>query len=189
MRSTRLPLPLGIALAAALSCLASGCDRQAAPEAPPAPQPVAAPAAAPAAPAAPAASGLRLEFTADSGAIGTQVGVRVPGMGLASNGKAGWLVFGPYASLPPGRYRARMQGAVLPGHAGHVHVDVATAQGAQLLAAMELEPADVLKGVSGADLFIMDFTVSRALDDVEVRAKVDEGAKLGITRIYIDALP
>ena len=169
------------ALIATLGCAAAACDS---PTAPPAPTPAA---AAPEAPAAPAP--LHLEYTADSGVIGTQAGVRMPGLGVASHGQAGWLAFGPYAALPAGRYRARVLGRVLPDHAGHVHADVALEQGKVLLAALELDPAQVQAGVSGPVLFTMDFQVPQAVEGVEVRVQVDAQARLGVTGVQIDAMP
>jgi hypothetical protein len=132
---------------------------------------------------------LHLEYSADSGVIGTQAGVRMPGLGVASHGQAGWLAFGPYAALPAGRYRARVLGRVLPDHAGHVHADVALEQGKVLLAALELDPAQVQAGVSGPVLFTMDFQVPQAVEGVEVRVQVDAQARLGVTGVQIDAMP
>jgi hypothetical protein len=168
------------ALVATLGCAIAACDSSTAP-APPVP---AQGAAAPAAPAP-----LHLEFSADTGVIGTQAGVRMPGLGVASHGQPGWLAFGPYAALPAGRYRARVLGRVLPDHAGHVHADVALEQGKVLLAALELDAAQVQAGVSGPVLFTMDFQVPQAVEGVEVRVQVDAQARIGVTGVQIDAMP
>jgi hypothetical protein len=178
----RLPFPAACrraTLIAMLACASAACDTSTAPAAP---APVQVDAAAAPAP-------LHLEFSADTGVIGTQVGVRMPGAGVASHGQPGWLAFGPYAALPAGRYRARVLGRVLPDHAGHVHADVALEQGKVLLAALELDAAQVKAGVSGPVLFTMDFQVPQAVQGVEVRVQVDDQARLGVTGVQIDSMP
>ena len=186
-RCNAVPAPHRLFLPAVLvlASLAAACSREPAPAALPAPQPVES-VDAPAPNAAPAV--LHMEFAADNGAIGTEIGERQPGLGLASRGKAGWLIFGPYVPMPPGRFEVRIAGTVLPGHAGNVHVDVAHSKGEVLVAALELDPAALLAGASGDSLVRLPFEIQRAVTDLEVRVRVDDTGRLAIASYQIDAV-
>lgn len=156
--------------------------------APPGPAPVAPATQTPAAPGA-ATTGVHLSYAADDGAIGSEVGERIPGAGLASQGRAGWLLYGPYAPVPAGRYRAVIRGSVLPGHDGHVHVDVAHSKGQVLVAVLELDPAALVAGSSGGDLVVLPFELPQAVDDLELRLRVDAAGRVSVRSIQIDTLP
>lgn len=179
--------PLRLTTLFAALVLVGACSQ---PAAPPGPAPVA-PAAPQATAAAPGASqaGVHLSYAADDGAIGSEVGERVPGAGLASQGRAGWLLYGPYAPVPAGRYRAVIRGSVLPEHGGHVHVDVAHSKGEVLVAVLELDPAALVAGASGGDLVVLPFELAQAVGDLELRLRVDAAGRVSVRSIQIDSLP
>jgi hypothetical protein len=171
------------ALFAAVALVAACSSPAPPPGAPVAPEAARAPATPGDAPA-----GVHLSYAADEGAIGSEVGERIPGAGLASQGRAGWLLFGPYAPVPAGRYRAVIRGSVLPDHGGHVHVDVAHSKGAVLVAVLELDPAALVAGSSGGDLVVLPFELPQAVDDLELRLRVDAASRVSVRSIQIDSL-
>lgn len=178
--SLRLPALLA-AMVVVGACSPAGPPPGSAPEVSAAAQPAADPGAG--------SAGVHLSYAADDGAIGSEVGERIPGAGLASQGRAGWLLYGPYAAVPAGRYRAVIRGSVLPGHGGHVHVDVAHSKGQVLVAVLELDPAALAAGSSGGDLVVLPFELAQAVDDLELRLRVDAAGRVSVRAIQIDALP
>jgi hypothetical protein len=142
--------------------------------------------------AAPAAAVTRqpvqLQFTTDDAAIGSEVGVRTLGLGMATTGKAGWLIFGPYIPLEPGNYQVSLQGLTQAGHGGQVHVDVASDKGAKVIAAAELD-APTLAAAPPEGLIVLPFTVDHPVTDLEVRVRVTEASKMSISAYQIRSVP
>lgn len=126
-------------------------------------------------------------FSTESPAIGTEVGIRALGVGTTTTGKAGWLLFGPYAALPEGSYLAAVQGVTLPGHAGSIYFDVAADKGARVIAALDLDPAALLAERSPDGMIVLPFTLAEAVDDLELRIRVTEQSQLSVSTI--DFLP
>lgn len=189
-RRIRAPSLLGLAL-----CLcAAGCGERPAAGAPaPAVLDNDAAAQSPAAAAgvagAVAVPAISKAWTIDDPAIGTQVGVRRPGQGLAAEGRAGWLVFGPYAHLDAGKYEVAIQGIVQSGHSGPLHVDIARDKGATVVAARELEPAALLDPAAGGALALLPFDLAAAADDIEVRVRVVESSRVTVSGYEIRSRP
>ncbi len=159
-------------------------DEDAATQAPAGPAAAAAPRAA----AAPSAA-MAKSWTIDDPGIGSQVGVRTPGLGLVADGRAGWLVFGPYAHLDAGKYEVAIQGIVQTGHAGPLHVDIARDKGATVVAARELEPAALLDPAAGGALALLPFELATAANDIEVRVRVVEKSRVTVSGYEIRSRP
>jgi hypothetical protein len=124
--------------------------------------------------------GRRLHLRAGQDArLGSVVG-RVGAAGIVADGRAGYLLFGPYLAVPPGTYRLRLQGVDAPAGA---MVDVAARAGAFALVAPA--PLRVGDGVL-ADL---SFDVPEpGVGDLEVRVQVPAGARLRIAGYTIERL-
>ena len=149
--------------------------------------PAVTPPAAPVSPSTPAIA--PKQFAIDNGSIGSQVGERRPGAGVASHGVAGWLIYGPYTPMPAGRYRVVITGQALPDHAGHVHADVAYHQGSLLAAALELDPPQLSAQAVGDQLLTLPFELAEPVADLEVRIRVDEATRLAVTSYRIEPVP
>lgn len=172
--------PTGLALTLALALGLSACGEQAGPTDAVLP---------PAAPGTSTVAVKPLHFAMDNPAIGTEIGVRKPGVGTSTSGRAGWLSFGPYAALPPGNYQAAVQGVVQPGHAGIVYFDIAAGKGARIIHAVELDP-DALAAARAADgMVVLPFTLTDAVSDLEVRIRVTEQAQLAVSALDIRPVP
>jgi hypothetical protein len=175
-----------LGLAAALALLA-GCGGD--PAAGPAVGPAAGPAAAPGAAPAAASPAFDREFTVDAPNVGSEVGERVAGAGLRSTGRAGWLVFGPYIALPRGHYVVELRGVVEAGHAGELHVVVADAKGANVIAAVDVAQ-DAIGDPAGAGvLATLAFQLAADSDDFEVRVRVTEASRVSVSGYRIRSTP
>lgn len=132
---------------------------------------------------------VRLSFTTDAPHIGSQVGLRTPGLGMSTTGKAGWLLFGPYIPLQPGNYEVAFQGIVQADHAGVVHFDIAYGKGASTLAIKDLDQAALAASALDGTLTTLAFTVSEPISDIEVRISVTEQSNLAVAGFVIRATP
>ena len=185
-----------VALAACL-CIAA-CGERPAAQAPPAAVPDEAPIAdAPRPPPAAGNGAVSVDkdtpgpwrFPTDDGRIGNTVGKRVPGSGLVADGRAGWLVFGPYLHLEAGHYEARYEGSVDAGHAGPLHLDIARDKGATVITAVDLAPAALADPAAGGALAVLPFELATPVDDIEVRVRVEAGSRVTVSGIEIRRKP
>ena len=188
LRATRRAL-----LSLGLPVLLVACGEQAATSAPTASEAPAATATA-AAPAtgasvAPAGGSLVLHYSTDEPTIGSEVGERRLGAGTSTSGRAGWLLFGPYVALPAGRYRVELQGYAEADNAGAVHVDIARDKGATVVAAMELDAAQLADAASEDGWIVLPFTLAEPASDIEVRLRVADTSRLSVSGYVIRALP
>ena len=172
-----------------LLALVPGCERTPPPVDPAAPTPVADTPVAAAAPVAPAPAAWVQTFSTDDARIGTEVGEHTLGLGLATTGKTGWLMFGPYIPLPAGNYQVALQGSVQEGHAGVVHVDVAQAKGVDVVAAVDLDAPALLAPSSPDGIAVLGFTLAKPSTNLEVRVRVTDASKLSISGYVIRAVP
>lgn len=107
-----------------------------------------------------------------------------PGVGIvadgkiSSTGKAGYLVYGPYAALNAGTYQVVLDGTVeaLPEGA-HATVDMVSNQGNSKLGSAEITGAPA----AGAPLATFVATVPANATDVEVRVIVSETARVSVS--------
>ncbi len=178
---------------ACLALLASlpGCERTPPPEAPTtaaATTPEEIPVASEA-PPAPSALPVLLPFSTDDARINTEIGERSLGRGIATTGKTGWLMFGPYIALPAGHYQVEIRGSAYPGHTGTVHFDVAQRKGNDLLAAAEIDAPALLTPPSADAIAVLSFTLAAPASDLEVRVRVADTANLSISGYVIRSIP
>ncbi|MGG5811719.1 class I SAM-dependent methyltransferase [Falsiroseomonas sp. CW058] len=136
------------------------------------------------------AAELGLRWGADAPEIRTAAAVKRGGA-VAFDGRAGTLVFGPYAALPAGRWRARMTFRAAGTATGRARMDVSAGAGARVLAARPLTAAAILEGGLAADL---PFEAAEDLEGVEVRLH-GEGRGLfdrgfgGVELLAVEILP
>jgi hypothetical protein len=130
-----------------------------------------------------------LRIGVDDPRVGTQVGVRAPGMGLATSGRPGWLVFGGYSPLPAGRYEALIQGSAQPGHAGTLYADVAAGKGTEIITSLEGAPDALDAAALSGALVVVPFDLAAPRSDVEVRLRVTEASKVTVSGLEIRARP
>ena len=130
-----------------------------------------------------------LPFSTDDSRVGTEVGVRSLGLGLATSGKAGWLMFGPYIPLPAGHYQLELKGSAHEGHSGVVHVDVAQSKGAVLIAVAEIDAPALQTPPSPDGIAVLPFTLTEASHDLEIRVRVTETSNLSISGFVIRSVP
>ncbi|CAN5116221.1 hypothetical protein BH11PSE14_BH11PSE14_10910 [soil metagenome] len=130
-----------------------------------------------------------MSLTVDDPRIASLVGVRTPGLGIVSDGRAGFLVYGPYAHLDAGRYEVALLGSVQPGHAGPLHIDIARDRGATVVAAQDLEPEALANPGMGGALAVLAFELPVAADDLEVRVSVDAKSRIAVSGYDIRPRP
>lgn len=118
-------------------------------------------------PPVPAASGKTvLELVAADPKVRTQVGVKEAGA-LVSTGKAGVLAFGPYQSLPAGRYLVSLRGSASKPFS----LDVVSNIGKQVHGRKQFaaqESADTLAS--------LPFDLAAPVQNLEVRILIPEGS-------------
>ncbi len=118
----------------------------------------------------------------------TAVGER-RGTALWSSGKAGHLLYGPYLSLPPGRYVAILIGKVgIAGVNGAVS-DICINGGKTIVAECALQGS---RSNHEQTLALLEFTLTQSAQQVEVRVEAQAMSDLAINLLEIrraDALP
>lgn len=120
--------------------------------------------------------GTGLRYPGSDFRLSTCVGIR-DNQAMSGSGQAGFLLFGPYAHLPPGSYTARFEGVahdILGGWA-----DVCIRSGTAVLARQDLS--------QGECIAILSFVLEEAATDVEVRLWVPAGADIRVEALAIEA--
>ncbi|QQX83634.1 hypothetical protein JJQ59_14600 [Cupriavidus necator] len=137
---------------------------------------------------APGQHGVVTQFIANDGHLYTASGKLNPGgSGFEATGRGGALLFGPYASLPPGRYRVTWYGEVQSPSAPRF--DIVSAPGARTLAQAEV----ALPGPSGsagghpAALHSLTFATTTPVEGVETRVLVRENDRLVVSKVRLEA--
>lgn len=184
--------PIRILTCIVLLALLSACERTPPPEKPAttATTPEEIPVATDASPApSEAAAPVLLPFSTDDVRISTEIGERSLGRGMSTTGQEGWLLFGPYISLPAGQYQVEIRGSAYQGHAGTVHVDVAQGKGAELLAAAEIDAPALLTPPSPDGIVVLPFRLAKASSDLEIRVRVSKTSNLSVSGYLIRSIP
>jgi 4-amino-4-deoxy-L-arabinose transferase-like glycosyltransferase len=101
--------------------------------------------------------------------------------GIATTGREGYLLYGPYVSLPPGRYRLAFDARWQPGDEG-VLVDVSVGGGTRILASRRIVPPEPFDEP-------IDFEIPRGAGKAEVRMHVDVGTHLQVRGYTITRRP
>jgi glycosyltransferase involved in cell wall biosynthesis len=100
---------------------------------------------------------------------------------LDTDGRGGYLVYGPYASLPAGRYRLRVIGQWLGVDDGKPYLDVVTGQGQLILLHAPLEPGAAV----GDCLLEASFQLEADVTDLETRLFVDSATEITLVGIEL----
>lgn len=118
-------------------------------------------------------------FWGSHGRIGTQVGRRT-GRDMVSTGEPGYLIYGPYISLPAGSYRATIRGVVNTCRTNGAKIDIISNGAHTVLAEQVLAPT-----TRGPTLAAIDFELSIATPDLEVRIWIDKGVDLRVSLVEV----
>lgn len=169
--------PTRTVLLLALMISVTACERSTAPEAAAPVDPAAVstgiPDASPTTPSIPV-DHLSVQVVSDKIAY-QDAAARVEADSLVSTGKAGFVMFGPYVTLAPGRYRLAVQGSVaqLPAGAEVVFDVVSKGQvfGQESITATHPEAGEIVG---------FEFELADAVPDLEVRARVADDVDLRI---------
>lgn len=115
--------------------------------------------------------------------IGSQVGQRDPLRGLVADGRAGFLVFGPYLALEPGAYQVEIWGRQ-PMTAGNAaRLDVASGKGLRVLASTD---AQWQEKPGAALLGTLEFDIAEpGVADLEVRVAVGEESRAEVSHFTL----
>jgi hypothetical protein len=103
---------------------------------------------------------------------------------LHSDGRAGFLMHGPYLPLPPGRYRLELKGRAVPGSAAWIDVVSEKGRTSHLRLSAGTGPVD-----SADVIAVGTFELATSRPDVEVRAFVHGGEELQISEYRLYRLP
>lgn len=121
-------------------------------------------------------SGTARRWAANEPIVRSAVGTRLPD-GICTDGRAGYLCFGPYLPWPEGRWRAELEFA--PGAVGTVVVDVASAGGQQVHAEARVE------FTAGQMHVALPFQLDDDVRDVEIRVRCEADTRLLLRSISL----
>jgi hypothetical protein len=123
--------------------------------------------------------------SAVEGKLSTLVGVRDAKGVIQATGKSGYLVFGPYMPLGPGRYSLVAKG-VLSGPGQQVGtIDVSMKAGSQILISKPIQPS---AGGNAGELATLEFKLDAPATDVEFRILVQDQVTGSFTGYELTAL-
>jgi FkbM family methyltransferase len=120
--------------------------------------------------------------------VNTQVGEKTSATGLISTSKPGWLMFGPYLRLDPGKYRAVIFGKLMAGSGESVRFDVAHSKGEKILAQIETKDIEIRPSGGNDILATMEFSLVSPVEDLEVRAHVGSKTSVAITHYQLSPI-
>ena len=121
-----------------------------------------------------------MRFRGNDHRLHTLVGKRV-GRALTTTGQAGYLLFGPYAPLAAGAYRAWLHLTVGVGNCTGSYADVVMDRVQQ-----ELGTAAVKSREPGDELIEIGFSVIGPCTDFEVRLWVTDQSDLAVSKVEIE---
>lgn len=125
--------------------------------------------------------GLAARYWGSDPRLFTAVGERI-GTALWSTGKQGYLLYGPYLSLPPGRYVATLTGKIGVAGVNGAVADVCINGGKEILAQYVLYGA---WSDGEQTLAQLEFALTRPAQQLEVRVQVQEMSDLAIHLLEI----
>lgn len=109
-----------------------------------------------------------LALATDDKAVATHVGIKRDGA-IVSDGRAGFLMYGPYRRVPAGDYVLEVSGTSSTPFA----LDVATDQGARVLGRVEMAAG---QDAAAKRLARLEFDLERPVSDLEIRINVGAGS-------------
>ncbi len=107
---------------------------------------------------------------------------RIEGSRVVSDGRAGYLVYGPYTQKAPGNYVAQFHIANPSTAAGYVRVEVTCRAGLQMLAFTEIE-----LGAGQSDL-MLPFVLSSLVPDLELRMYCKDSTTVTVEAVSVERL-
>lgn len=111
--------------------------------------------------------------------LGTQVGQR-RGLTINTTNASGYLIFGPYISLPHGEYVVALHGKIIHCGVPEPHIDVALKQGSKVLY------TSTLSSVAQNDyVALLKITIDTPCVDIEVRVWVGETSDIKVSLLEI----
>lgn len=114
--------------------------------------------------------------------LSSHVGRRENGA-IASTGREGFLIYGPYATLSAGRYSARLEGWLQSSESGDIWLDICSDRGMQVLTRQDLISTTEPGAISDCT-----FDLTEAVSDLEVRVWVAAQAEMRIDMLRIEPL-
>lgn|GEM_PF-1261155 len=103
---------------------------------------------------------------------------------IYSTGTAGYVFFGPYASLAKGQYEISVDIEILEAPSDQIGtLDIVCEKGEKMLAAVDLAKEDA--GEDNLLHITMTASLEEPVDNVEIRCSVNEGVKIKIGAILI----
>lgn len=123
------------------------------------------------------------EFLVDDPRVQTTVGKLKDGA-LVSTGAPGVLTFGPYISLPRGRYRLSLSGRLV---SGSVACRVTAEGGTKILKTLEIRP-DPTAPAHGTTIATIDFDVDRPLGGIEFVVECNAASKIELTAFRVQGI-
>jgi glycosyltransferase involved in cell wall biosynthesis len=122
-----------------------------------------------------------LSILADDPRLHTSCGSR-NATAIVTTGRDGFLVYGPYLAISPGRYRVRVYGTQTPGAAtGSATLEIACDGGKRRLAACAISGASDVHDVGM--IVRLDFSADRSVPDLEVRIMVSSETRMAVESI------
>jgi glycosyltransferase involved in cell wall biosynthesis len=123
-----------------------------------------------------------LSILADDPRLHTNCGSR-NATAIVTSGRDGFLVYGPYLAIAPGRYRVRVFGTQTPGAAnGSATLEIACDGGKRRLAACAISGASDVHRDAGM-IVRLDFSADRGVPDLEVRIMVSSETRMAVESI------
>ena len=117
--------------------------------------------------------------------VHTQVGERSDSDGaIRSTGKAGYLVYGPYAALDSGFYEVQWEGCLL-GHAATGDVDVVCSGGQEILSSVGFDLPPGFNGGSVGVLAHLGFRLVSPTSSIEFRVRIDDQSLVSASSIVL----
>jgi 2-polyprenyl-3-methyl-5-hydroxy-6-metoxy-1,4-benzoquinol methylase len=116
-------------------------------------------------------------YSLNSG-LQTQVGVSTPSGMIQTTAKSGYLVHGPYISLPKGKYKAQFTLDAGAPASGLVEMDVVVAMGSRVMAKKVFDLSRPSKPSMG-----VDFVLDKSEQGIEIRLKCDEATQLTVASL------
>lgn len=117
------------------------------------------------------------EISVTDGRVGTLVGKKDAQGGLVSQHATGVLMYGPYVSIEPGKYRVVVRGTCQVPNGATLTLDVVHSKATVTLAQKSISAAEE---AAKAVLATLDFDAPHGATDLEVRAVVSADATAAI---------
>ena len=121
-------------------------------------------------------------FWGSDGRFGTQVGKR-GGREIVSTGQKGYLLFGPYVSLPTGQYLVVIRGGLGENGASGARMDVVVDRGKIILGESALANPDAARNLAS-----LNISLDEPCTDLEVRVWVSDESDLQVSTVEIAPL-